>query len=319
MKYRVLGRTGLRVSEVGLGTWPISGAGYGRTDDAESLRVIETALDRGVNFFDTADIYGNGHSEELLGKVLLGRRESAVLAGKAGWDFYHGGVRRNFQPEYLEFACEQSLKRLGTDVIDVYQLHNPRPEDLSSGEVFDALEKLKRKGKIRFAGISVHTAEEGIQAIASGKMDVLQVVYNAIDQRAAFELFPFARQNHIGVIAREPFACGLLTGKYTREVRFEGPDHRRRWRREKIIRDLENLEKILSALPARPPSLPLFSLQFVLGNPAVSTVIPGAKNVSQVLENTKVTETDDFSEKDLETLRAVYENNPSFREDLFRN
>lgn len=319
MKYRLLGKTGLSVSEVGLGTWPISGNSYGRTDDAESLRVIETALDQGVNFFDTADIYGNGHSEELLGKALRGRRGKALLASKAGWDFYHGGVRRNFQAGYLEFACEQSLKRLKTEVIDVYQLHNPPLEDLARGEIFEALEKLKQKGWIRFSGVSIHAVEEGVKAIASEKADVLQVVYNLLDQRVAFELLPFAGQKNIGVIAREPFACGILTGKYTRETRFEGPDHRRRWKREKIIRDIGNLEKILAALPAPQASLPCLALEFVLANSVVSTVIPGAKTVSQTIENTGASDGKGLPEAHFKAIQSLYQSEASFREDFFRN
>src|SRR3989338_4297843 len=156
MKYRVLGKTGLKISEIGFGCWAIGGTSYGPTKDEDSLQALETAWERGVNFYDTADTYGHGHSEELLAKFLKGKpRDKVIIASKAGWDFYHGGSRKNFDSDYLRFACDESLKRLGVDTIDLYQLHNPSLELIKEGRVVNVLEELKRAGKIRFIGISI--------------------------------------------------------------------------------------------------------------------------------------------------------------------
>lgn len=319
MKYRVLGRTGLRVSEIGFGGWAISGKGYGRTLDAESLEAVHAAFANGVNFFDTADVYGNGHGEELLGEALSGVAGEVFIATKVGWDFYHGAVRRNFEPGYIEFACDRSLARLKRDVIDLYQLHNPGLEEIKRGDIFQTLKKLKSRGKIRFYGVSIHEAEEGVEAIRFGDADSVQAVYNMMDQRMASDFFPLAKENNIGLVIREPLACGILAGKYDRTVRFEGPDHRRRWKREKIEADMKKLELIRNVLGEKSASLSVLALAFILNEAAVSTVIPGMKSVSQVLENILATDSGNVSSADIERLQALFRQEPVFREGLFRN
>ena len=319
MKRRKLGRTHLEVSEIGFGSWAIGGNSYGKTDDAESLRAIQAAVDGGVNFFDTADIYGNGHSEELLGKALESRRGDMILASKVGWDFYHGGVRQNFSPEYIEFACHKTLERLRTDCLDLYQLHNPNLETLSREELYEPLEKLKREGKIRFYGLSIHVPQEGLAAIALGRADTLQLIYNMIDQRPAAELLPLAREKNIGVIVREPFNCGMLTGKYDKNVTFQGPDHRRRWKRDKIELDLEKLDKIRKIISGEPVSVPVRALEFVLAHPAVSTVIPGIKTVEQARENLRASESGLLAGRDIEKIRQLFQSDPVFQTGFYRN
>ena len=319
MNDRTLGRTDLVVSEIGFGGWAIGGNSYGRTEDAESHRAIDAALEGGVNFFDTADIYGNGHSEELLGKALEGKRDRVVIASKVGWDFYHGGTRQNFAPEYIEFACAKSLERLGSDYLDLYQLHNPNLDTLRKPDLFEPLRKLKREGKIRFYGISIHVPAEGIEAVRLDLVDTLQLIYNLIDQRPASELLALAQGKNIGVIAREPFACGLLTGKYDKNVQFQGPDHRRRWTREKIARDLDKLDRIKALLDLREVSLAVAALEFVLAHEAVSTVIPGAKTAAQVRENLKAGERSYLSCQAIEKIRSIYQSDALFQTGFFRN
>ncbi len=319
MKYRKLGRTNLQVSEIGFGAWPIGGDSYGKTDDTESVRTIQAALEGGVNFFDTADIYGRGHSEDLLGKTLEGKRDSVILASKVGWDFYHAGVRQNFTPDYIEFACQKSLERLQTDYLDLYQLHNPNLETLKQEDLFTPLEKLKQEGKIRFYGVSIRIPEEGLAAIDLGCVDTLQLVYNLINQRQAAEVLPLAKERNVGVIAREPFACGLLTGKYGKDVVFQGPDHRRRWRKETIELDLAKLDKIKQAIQPMKTSLPILALEFILAHEAVSTVIPGAKTVTQVQENIQASESSFLSLTDMEKIRSIYQNNEIFQSGFYKN
>lgn len=319
MKYRKLGRTAMEVSEVGFGGWPIGGDSYGRTEDRESVLTIQAAVQGGVNFFDTADIYGRGHSEELLGKTLEDKRDRVFLASKVGWDFYHGGVRQNFAPDYIEFACSKSLERLRTDYLDLYQLHNPNLETLRRGDLFSPLEKLKREGKIRFYGVSIHVPEEGLAAMDWSGVDTLQLIYNLIHQRQATEVLPSAQEKNVGVIAREPFACGLLTGKYDKEVVFQGPDHRRRWSRETIELDLAKLDKIKSAVQPMKASLPILALEFVLAERAVSTVIPGAKTVAQVRENILASESSHLSYEEVETIKSLYRRDEIFKTGFYRN
>ncbi|RMF85762.1 MAG: aldo/keto reductase, partial [Nitrospinota bacterium] len=256
---------------------------YGPIDDREALKAVARAVELGCNFFDTADIYGHGHSEKLLGTALRGKRQGVYIATKAGWDFYHGPVRQNFTPAYLRFALEKSLKRLKTDYIDLYQLHNP-PGSLPD-EVYETLEELKAEGKIRFYGLSIHTVDEGLSAIRQGRVDTLQFVYHLFCRHIGEALFPAAQAHQIGVIVREPLANGFLTGKYREVPRFPPGDFRRSWSRQEIAERIAGVKVLRELLGEEEESLTRRALQFVLTQPAVSVVIPGAKTRVQVEEN----------------------------------
>lgn len=288
MKSRLLGRTGLNVSEIGFGCWAIGGTSYGPTRDEDSVEALEAAYEAGVNFFDTADTYGHGHSEDLIAGFLKTKpRDKVILATKAGWDFYHGGNKKNFYPEYLSFACDESLKRLQVDTIDLYQLHNPSLELIKRGEIVGVLEEFKKAGKIRFIGISVHTEEEALAAMEDPRVDTLQLVFNLLCQGMAERVFEEAKRKGIGIIAREPLACGLLTGKYKPGHQFHKNDHRRRWVAEKLQLELEKVAKLKSILATERLSMAQAALEYVLDYDAVSTVIAGAKTKTQALENVK--------------------------------
>ena len=319
MKYRTLGRTGLRVSEIGFGAWAIGGTSYGPTKDEESFEALETAWEHGVNFFDTADTYGHGHSEKLIGKFLKGKRDQTIVATKAGWDFYHGGSKKNFGLDYLRFACDESLKRLQIDTIDLYQLHNPTLEQIEAGELFRLLDELKSAGKIRFYGVSVHTPREAFAVIQTGKADTVQMIFNLLDQRAIDEVFPEAEKHHIGIIAREPFACGLLTGKYTAQSTFHKMDHRNRWIRERMAADLKKFERFKAEFPLSRITPPRAALEFILSYETVSVVIPGVKTKAQVLENLLASEEPTFRAQELWQLRKIYETEPAFKTSFFRD
>ena len=224
MKYRTLGKTGLKVSEIGFGAWAIGGDAfgnsYGPTDDQTSLESLKKALDLGCNFFDTADAYGHGHSEELLGRALKGRRNEVIIATKAGADFYHDPPRMNFSADYLSFALGKSLERLQTDHVDLYQLHNPPIQLLKTGKIFETLEKLVEAGRISYYGVSIHDPEEGIYAMKNGRPTALQVVFNILRQESKNRLFQAARENNVAIIAREPLSNGFLTGKFNEDSTF---------------------------------------------------------------------------------------------------
>lgn len=289
MKYRKFGSTGFQVSEVGFGAWGIGGNAhgnsYGPTEDEESLRAIKTALDLGCTFFDTADVYGHGHSEELLGQALQGVRDRVIIATKGGSDFYHTPPRLNFTESHLIYAVEQSLKRLGSDYIDLYQLHNPPFSAIEHARLFEPLEKLKAQGKIRFYGISIHDPAEGLLALKNGKPAAIQVVYNYLRRDAAEELFPRAIAEGVAIIAREPLANGFLTGKYTKDSIFPVGDIRHQWPSKYQTQMIHQVEEFARRIAPGSLTLAQAALKFALAQPAIATVIPGCKTASQTEEN----------------------------------
>jgi aryl-alcohol dehydrogenase-like predicted oxidoreductase len=314
MNYRTLGRTELKVSEIGFGAWAIGGNehgnSYGTTVDDVSIRTIQRALEMGCTFFDTADVYGHGHSEEVLGAALEGHRDAVVIATKVGGDFYEGATRMNFTPEYMQFACDRSLERLGTDVIDLYQLHNPTGEMIAEGSVFDVFGDLQAAGKIRFGGVSIFDPAEGVAAITTGKVDAIQVVFNLFSTEPVAELFPLALEQGVGIITREPLANGFLTGKYTPGATFEPGDIRRNWPPQTIAARSTYADKLRAVLE-RPGERTLVqaALRFALAHPAVSTAIPGAKTPEQVAENCGASEAPSFDEADLARVKDIFGSN----------
>src|SRR5437867_12190955 len=194
MRYRTLGRTGLKVSEIGFGAWAIGGNdrgnSYGPTDDATSIAAVRRAVELGCTFFDTADVYGWGHSEEVLGQALEGRREEVGIATKVGGDFYRGGVRMNFDPGYLAFALDRSLQRLRTDHVDLYQLHNPPAELMTDPTTYEVLDALKGEHKIDHYGVSVHERVEALPCLEAGKPETLQIPFSLLRQEWIEQVLP---------------------------------------------------------------------------------------------------------------------------------
>jgi aryl-alcohol dehydrogenase-like predicted oxidoreductase len=289
MHYRTLGRTGLQVSEVGFGAMTIGGEIFGATDDQESLRALHRAVDLGMNFIDTADAYGRGHSEELLAQVLKTRRNEVVLATKGGNQFTVRQGLRNFEPDYITSALEASLKRLQIETIDLYQLHNPSQEVMRRGEIFERLDRCKREGKIRFYGVSLEKTEDGIVAIETGKPDTLQVVYNILHQDPEEKLFPLAQKENIGILARVPLERGVLSGRFKDTAEFAQKD----WRRgvfsdEGLAQTQAAVEKLGFLVKGDVSNLAQAALRFILSNFVVSTVIPGIRTVKQVEDNVAV-------------------------------
>ena len=320
MKKRKLGGTGLEVSELGFGCWAIGGTSYGATKDQESLRALSYAFDHGINFFDTADTYGHGHSESLVGQAFKesSKRTQIILASKVGWDFYHGGSKKNFDPDYIRFACGESLKRLKTDYLDLYQLHNPKLEMIEEGSVFKILHELKQEGKIRFWGVSIHLSQEGNSAIRQGA-STIQAIYNLLDQRIKNDLIPICEEHEVGLIAREPLYCGLLSGKYNPETKFSKDDHRNRWMKDKFLMDLKKIERIQSAFDSQKIPLKQAAIEFVLRPKAVSVVIPGIKTVSHLEDHLKAVESPKLSPAELNHIEKLYHEDELFQSGLYRN
>src|SRR5229473_8067175 len=286
---RTLGRTRLSVSEIGFGAWAIGGNAfgnsYGTTDDAESTRAIRRAFELGCNFFDTADVYGHGHSEMVLGTALHDVRDQVFIATKVGGNFYDGDVHTDFTPGYLRFAVERSLERLRTDHIDLLQLHNPPINLIPAMGTYEPLEEMKREGLIRFYGVSVHPPEEGVAAVQATMPDTVQIVYNLARREAEDEFFPAARAAGIGVIAREPLANGFLAGKYRPDSVWEKGDIRARMPRQYVQQVAALGQRVRELADKAGTSAARLALKFVLDNQAVSTVIVGMKTVPQVEEN----------------------------------
>ncbi len=299
MEYRELGRTGLRVSAIGFGAWAIGGAseaggtpfGWGKTDDQESLATIRRARELGINFFDTADSYGFGRSESLLGIGLARRREDVVIATKVGVVKSGGELRKDFSRQHISLAIDGSLKRLRTDYIDLYQMHNPSMADLRRGEIQDAMERLQDAGKIRFWGISVSSVDEGTEIVEKDWGHTLQVLYNVLNQAPAEQLLPLAKEKGYGVIARVPLASGLLTGKYRQDAVFPSDDVRQNFltpkRMEEVVAKVDEVKSIMGGAAQ---SAAEGALRFVLAHDAVSTTIPGARNIRQVEANVAAAE-----------------------------
>jgi aryl-alcohol dehydrogenase-like predicted oxidoreductase len=295
MKYRPLGKTGLTVSEIGFGGWAIGGAteaagvplGWGRTTDEESLAAIRRARDLGVTFFDTADVYGHGRSESLLGLVLARRRQDVVVATKVGnVRTVSGEIRKDFSKRHIFLAIDGSLKRLRTEYVDLYQIHNPTIEELAREEIQEAMDMLQSWGKIRYWGVSINTPQEGLEIVRKGWGYTLQVLYNALNQAPEKELFPAALERGYGIIARVPLASGLLTGKFRRETVFGMDDIRQNFLTPRRLQEaLEHVDEMKGIVGGSTRTLSEAALKFVLAHEAVSTAIPGAKNVHQVEAN----------------------------------
>ncbi|KPL17857.1 MAG: aldo/keto reductase [candidate division Zixibacteria bacterium SM23_81] len=301
MQYTQLGKKGPIVSTIGFGAWAIGGVNWGPTDDEVSKKALHQALDLGVTFIDTADVYGNGHSEKLIAEVFKERgKGDVIVATKMGNDFYHadesddtgfGPIRANYDLKYLIWAAEQSLKRLRLETIDIMQLHSPTTELAQRDEPWEALLRLKEQGKILHAGISIISFAETEQAFLLDEhhdlLDCIQVRYNLLEREAEKELFPKAQEHGIGVIVRIPILFGLLTGKFNRQSQFGEDDHRRHTLSpEKLGEYLDKLDDLKPFYDRYPDqTMTQTSLRFCISHPACHTAIPGAKTPKQVREN----------------------------------
>jgi aryl-alcohol dehydrogenase-like predicted oxidoreductase len=295
---------------VGFGAWAIGGNNYGNsygpTDDKVSLAAVEKAFELGCNFYDTADVYGHGHSEELLGQALKEHRDDVILATKVGGDFYHDPPRMNFNPEYLDFASAKSCERLQTDHIDLYQLHNPPAQLLKSGKIFDGLEKLKDSGRIRHYGISIHDPQEGLLSMRYGQPAAIQVVFNLLRQEAKNQLFHTAREQNVAIIAREPLSNGFLAGKFNIDSTFPSGDIRNNFPRN-YLSGLIRAAQQLKLLESKTRTLAQASIRFALDHKDVSTVIPGVKTPQQAEENIRASELAPLTGEELLRIKILRE------------
>jgi aryl-alcohol dehydrogenase-like predicted oxidoreductase len=308
VKYRILGSTGLKVSEIGYGTWGLGGDSYGHVDDNESKKALRFAFENGVNFYDTSDLYGNGHSEEILGDTFKNVRDKVIIATKGGTLPHHGfEMPQDFSPQYLRKALERSLKRLKTDYIDLYQLHSPKIEDIEDENAIQTLKIFQKEGKIRFFGISVRSPQDGLVMIEKFGIKVIQVNFNMIDHRSIeIGLFEAAGKLDVGVIARTPFCFGYLTGTLTGSEQFNGLDHRANWPKEQLYRWADAPASFGFLTENNERTFAQSALGFCLSDEAVSTVIPGMMRSEEVRENIKASKLTPLTFDELEHIRCVY-------------
>jgi aryl-alcohol dehydrogenase-like predicted oxidoreductase len=316
MNYRSLGRTGWKVSSVSFGAWAVGGT-WGPVKDEESMAALHRALDRGVNFFDTADVYGDGHSEQLFARLRRERKEPFHVGTKAGKRLDPFTVA-GFNRANLNAFVERSLENLGVETIDLLQLHCPPQDIYYRPDVFEILDEMVKAGKIRFYGVSVERVEEALKAIDFPGVQTVQIIYNIFRQRPAEVLFAEARRRQVGIIARLPLSSGMLAGKMTRASTFTEDDHRQANRdgawfdRGETFSGVPfevGLEAVEELRPLVPPGTPMasFALRWILMNEAVSCVIPGGKRPSQVDDNCAAADLPALSPETMARIGEIYE------------
>jgi len=316
MQYRELGRTGWNVSEISFGAWAI-GAGWGPVDDQESLAALHRAIDLGVNFIDTADVYGDGRSEQLIARVRKERSEELIVATKAGRRL-SPHTADGYNAENLTRFVERSLRYLETDCLDLVQLHCPPTEVYYRPEVFGALDDLVQAGKMRYYGVSVEKIEEALKAIEYPNVQTVQIIFNMFRHRPAELFFREAKRREVGILARVPLASGLLTGKMTRQTSFPEDDHRNYNREGKSFDRGETFSGVdyetgldaveeLRALVPEGATMAQLALRWILMFDSVSCAIPGAKRPDQAEDNVRAADLPPLSEGQMALVREVYD------------
>ncbi len=316
MNYRQLGRTPWKVSDISFGAWAIGGA-WGSVDDGESLDALRAALDCGVNFIDTADVYGMGRSERLIAQLKRERKDELVVATKAGRRL-SPHTADGYNEKNITGFIEDSLRNLSTDCLDLVQLHCPPTDVYYRPELFGAMDRLMEAGKIRYYGVSVERVEEALKAMEYPNVQTVQIIFNCFRQRPADLFFEQAKRKQVGILARVPLASGMLTGKLTRDSQFAADDHRNFNRHGEQFdvgetfsgvdyeTGLAAVEELRKLAPAG-VSLSQFALRWILMFEAVTCAIPGGKRPAQVRENCAASDLPALPEETMRAVRAIYE------------
>jgi aryl-alcohol dehydrogenase-like predicted oxidoreductase len=317
MEYRALGRTGWNASEMGFGAWAIGGDAWGATDDKEALAALHKAIELGVNFIDTADVYGDGHSEHLIGQVRKSHRERIFIATKLGRRL-HPHTAAGYNRENLTSFVERSLKNMQMEALDLVQLHCPPSEVYDHPEVFAILDDLAQQGKIRHYGVSVEKVEEALKAIDYSNLQSVQIIFNLFRLKPSEELFAAASAHQVGIIVRVPLASGMLTGKFRRDTQFTLHDHRHYNRHGEAFDQgetfsgvdyetgLQAVEELRTLVPSG-ATMAQFALRWILMFPQVTTVIAGAKSPQQAEDNTHAADLPPLSEETMRRVQAIYD------------
>ena len=320
MKYRQLGKTDLNVSEVGFGVWTVGTSWWGKIEEAQGINLLRQAFDLGVNFFDTGDTYGEGYGEEILAKGLKQQRHDIVIGTKFGYDFYTHTVReghkerpQRWTPGFIRYACEQSLRRLDTDYIDLYQLHNPKMEAIENDEVFDTLDDLVKEGKILHYGFAIGPdigwEEEGAAAMEYREAQEMQIIYSILEQEPARAWFPLAEERQTGLVTRVPHASGMLDGTYTKDTVFDENDHRSHRRQEWLSSSLAKIAHLDFLMENMDATIGQIAIKFALSGGMVASALPNITNLPQLREFAGTSETEDIPQEFLERIIELYDEN----------
>ena len=318
MKYRRLGDTEIEVSEVGFGVWTVSTGWWGEVDDEKSVRLLRQAHERGINYFDTADTYGSGKGETLLADAFGGMRDEVVISTKIGYDFYSHTQRRGQQERpqdwsenFIRFALEQSLKRLGTDYVDFLQLHNTKMDAVENDALFGLMEEFAREGKIRAYGVAlgpkIGWLEEGVKAMRERNVSGVQMIYNLLEQDPGRGLIEAARETGTSLVVRVPHSSGMLEGKYTKDTTFAKNDHRRHRSKEWLFEGLKKVAQLAFLTAER--TLGQAALKFVLASSEVASTLPNIYDEDQLEEFASAPETPELTGEELARIEELYENN----------
>lgn len=316
MNYRPLGRTGWKISDVGFGAWAIGGF-WGNVSDTDSLAALNQAIDDGVNFIDTADVYGDGRSERLIAQLKKSRKEEIIVATKAGRRLPQQTVE-GYSRQNLTGWIEDSLRNLSTETLDLLQLHCPPTELYDHSEVFGILDDLVKAGKIRYYGVSVEKIDEALKAIEFPNVQSVQIIFNCFRQRPSEVFFPVAKQKQVGILARVPLASGLLTGKLRKDSKFAADDHRTFNRHGEMFdvgetfsgvdyeTGLQSVEEIRALVPPG-VSMSQFALRWILMFDAVTCAIPGGKRPDQVADNCRASALPPLTSEAMTSIRRIYD------------
>ena len=321
MRYRTLGNTDLNLSEIGFGAWTIGADWWGHIDDQTAISLLNRALDLGINYFDTADQYGQGRSERLIGEAFKGRRDKVIIGGKFGYDFYnhtpapgeHKEMPQNFEPEFIRFALEQTLTRLGTDYIDLWLVHNARMNAIDDDALWQTLDELQRAGKVRHYGVALGPAigwqDEGLRSMTARPIDSMQIIYNMLEQDPGRAFFPVAEEQGIGLLVRVPHSSGLLEGKYTLETTFDASDHRSFRKREWLVEGLQKLDRLDFLLDGKPATIGQIALRYCLAQPRVKTLLPNLYGMDQLEEFAAASDVPDLTPAEVAQVDQLYDRN----------
>ena len=316
MKYRILGKTNFNISEISLGTWQVGGKWGDTFDHSNADKILNNAVDQGINFIDTADVYGMGDSEKAVGRLVKSRSERIYVASKCGRKL-NPHNNESYTPKALRNFVEDTLRNMQLETLDLIQLHCPPPEVYYRPEIFELFDRLKDEGKIQHLGVSIEKVEEGLKAIEFSNVCSLQLIFNAFRQRPQELLFQQAQEKNVGLIARVPLASGLLTGKYSKQTTFGKDDHRAFNRNGEVFdkgetfsgidyeKGLAAVEELKNIFPNTP--LSLIALKWILMFLEITCVIPGASKPEQITDNLQVENLNDLSPTEMSAIKSVYE------------
>ncbi len=323
MKYKTLGKSGIKVSEIGFGAWTIALDWWGKKiDDDEAKRMLKKAYDIGINFFETADMYGKGKSEKLIGEVFEGMRDDIIISTKYGYDFEsaaqigHTELPQKFDPEFTEHALQKSLERLQTDHIDVYGLHNPKMHHVKDDTIFQTLDKKITDGKIRTYQIALGPAigwtSEGLESMNKKNVSAVQTVYNILEQTPGNELIENAEKKNVGILVRVPDASGILTGKVNADTKIDEKDHRSVRKGEWIKESLNKVKQLQPIAQRNGLNMTEFAIKFILSKKAVSSVLPTVISTDEIESFAAMSDGKYLSSQDMKEIAGMYNQWPGY-------